>query len=252
MKVERSELDYSSVFQRWHETILDIFGQNQSLCTLEFPKELSSGLTYFKQTEKVEFDTNGYSSEKLSLLRRTTLNGGGYNVYNLVAIPKSDLNIPILGFDTVLLPGGALCAFDFQPLEHSETYFSKNDIYRDAKSLLKWRDKFPEGGEMKNNNGKYFSPFCLWTRFDHHTQPGFLGELEMAIYEYTRIYAEHLNMCKQDLSEEGIKWRKEKIKDYFHHRITHDPARNILVRAFGKDWTESALSSTVFPLHIIQ
>ena len=154
---------------------------------------------------QVQFRAAAFTSPQLRYMRMVSFTGSGYDVFNLVAIPRSGTSLPILGIDIVSLPrtftflppifsplpssllpqvlllaclligstGGALAAIDFQPhvAERNELFQTHSTYQSIASCHAKWQTRLPSGGELPQEAQRYFSPFALWTRIPT-TEPG--------------------------------------------------------------------------------
>ncbi len=201
-----------------------------------------------KQTE-IQFVTESHSSEHFEYARMVSFCGGGYDVFNLLLMPKIGQNLPIFGADVVCLPGGALAAIDFQPARESDgSEYYQSPLYRDfAGRIEKFRSKLPEGGDLPPAAQRYFSPYALWTR----TPPLFKGDESMqlvtdSVLESLEVY---LGLLTSPPDPEGMEVSpvSQFLKDYLRYRVENDPAKRLLEGAFGKTWTKEVIESVLFP-----
>lgn len=137
-----------------------------------------------------------------------------------------------------------LASIDFQPIDSVDhSIYSHNKI-----KLNKWKSLLPVGGKLPEGSEAFFSSHGVWTRFPRDRVKAKLLFVEQAAYEFTDIYAQTLQSLHQDLVDDSITaLRKEKIEKYLNYRRENDPAKRLLIAAFGKDWTNDVLSNVVFP-----
>lgn len=192
------------------------------------------------------------------------------------------MGIPIFGADIVSLPGNKhLVAIDFQPvlpleesvdgtgdertsllperfahyesklqLLHSKYQVSNNDSI----PLLPW------GGDIPTQAMRFFSPYALWTRLgDEHAMETVNTSVWEAFQEYTDLYLELMGAVQAEVNAGNLRvvastgdndientvWKGQ--MDYLEYRRTNDPARPMLIRLFGNEWSERVISEVLFP-----
>lgn len=90
------------------ERIATRLNETDQLTSVSLPKDLSYAEGFLCRDQIVKFSADAFTSSKLQYLRRVYFSGSGYDVFNIVAIPRSNINIPILGIDIVILPGKSM------------------------------------------------------------------------------------------------------------------------------------------------
>lgn len=104
----------------------------------------------------------------------------------------------------------------------------------------KWHTELPSGGELPLDAQRFFSPYALWTRL-----PSIASVvLENAVEDYVRTYAE---VVDNSYSNTEYPIDETFLSEYLEYRIVKDPAKRLLVGAFGEEWTEKVLREVMFP-----
>jgi len=174
--------------------------------------------------------------------------GKGYDVFNFLAIPAAEYDLPMFGADIVVLPGGVLAALDFQPLSSSAAHINGAAYQSNLHVFQKWQAEFISfpGGAMPPAAQRYFSPHALWTRFglESNSTVG-MEKLQVALSEYCRAYCNALTEANPSSAPDL--GREKFLAEYLQYRVENDPAKNLLVGAFGAEWTEAALNQVLFP-----
>lgn len=90
--------------QIWSEKCLKAFNSEILLHEVSIPNTYSYSIgSVGKKT--VTFQSTAYTSDNFEYLRFVSLNGNGFNVLNILALPKDRFDVPIFGVDIVSLPG---------------------------------------------------------------------------------------------------------------------------------------------------
>jgi hypothetical protein len=200
----------------------------------------------------------------------TTVNAAGstIQVLNLVVFPNSDL--PVWGADFVSLPGNKhLLLLDAQPMpkmvgsvgddcdysQHWEEWYQSHDIAA----------TFPWGGDLPEQVQPFVSKFALWSRLGGGGAPGTVNTpdavramMEGPLYEaycdhldrYLHLVASSSSSGNDDQSSASTTARIGDYhgqRDYIAYRLANDPARPMLKRLFGEEWTEQVLENVLFP-----
>lgn len=202
----------------------------------------------------------------------------GTQVLNFVIFPQPNIAIstPILGIDLVTLPGGKnLCAIDFQPILSCKCYNDYLKTWPDRYSSFEHRlqqlhAKFVKdrdlawGGDIPDEASRFFSPYALWTRFKSDQEFKVLHEdIYPAFTAYVDLYIDLLLHIQSDLCHSTVnkyvhdtREKNDEQKtiqgqyDYLRYRTEHDPARPMLKRFYGEEWTETLIKTKLFPLEI--
>ncbi len=204
--------------------------------------------SFNKKPLNVIVQTWACSTEKLRLARAACLQSGeNTSVINLVLIPSSKYDLPFFGADFVTLPSGHLIALDFQPvlsndIDHLRFFLDKLTPIYDS-----WNQALPYGGEIPEEAKKYFSPCFLWSRLPLKKESDQLIEkrLKPAFDQYLNLYMDLVERA-EIVSQARSKLLFSGQVDYLEYRAKKDPARGMLSRFFGKEWTESYIQKVLF------
>lgn len=200
-----------------------------------------------KKQESVLTTSYGYQSDKLRQIRAAHVQGGNsLQVLNFVIFPRLNYDLPFFGADLVTLPGGHLIAIDMQPL------FSQNEAYQAkySKPIMpmfhKYQQDLPWGGDFPEEAQQYFSPAFLWTR------PSATEVVENKVFDVFKDYLDaYLNFVEQ-AEEIQDRHKLSEIyqaqKSYTNYRAEKDPARGMLTRLYGSEWTEEYIHGFLFDL----
>lgn len=190
-------------------------------------------------------------------------------VLNLVVFPNSDL--PVWGADFVSLPGNKhLLLLDAQPMpivggdvgdggvcdysQHWEEWYQSHDIAA----------TFPWGGDLPEQVQPFVSKFALWSRLGGgggasgtaNTPDTVRAMMEGPLYE---AYCDHLDRYLDLVASSSSSSNNDQStsttrigdyhgqRDYIAYRLANDPARPMLKRLFGEEWTEQVLENVLFP-----
>ena len=192
--------------------------------------------------------TWGCKTKKFSKVRAACVYSDGItSVLNLVIVPSQYYDIPFFGADFVTLPSCHLLALDLQPIlnldkEHTQFVWEKlMPLYNS------WKDLFPKGGKIPEQARPFFSPGFLWSKVPIGEESDKLISdfLFPAFKDYLDLYmqisskAEKVNNLRSsDLIEGQTK--------YLQYRAQNDPARGMLTRFFGSEWTEKYINEVLF------
>jgi Ferredoxin-dependent bilin reductase len=87
-----------------------------------------------------------------------------------------------------------------------------------------------------------------------------MGDIRQSLDTFVRVYAKQLHSIRQkreSTSSDNSLPHTEKggddesfLSDYLNYRIDKDPAKRLLVGAFGAEWTEASLREVMFPLMV--
>ncbi|CAM9200909.1 unnamed protein product [Hapterophycus canaliculatus] len=157
--------------------------------------------------------------------------------------PYSSYDLPIFGADLVSLPGAHLVCIDLQPAHSSQ----KRDEEFDAalrQTQKRHLDGLPWGGDLPAAAQKFFSPHCLWSKLGAK-EPVEQKALD-AMMDYLR---EYLRLAEEAEPLEGdgpLEIIAAGHADYSKYRRENDPARGMLTRFYGSEWTEAAIEGILF------
>ena len=200
-----------------------------------------------KKQEPVLTTSYGFKSQKLRQIRAAHVQGGNsLQVLNFVIFPKLNYDLPFFGADLVTLPGGHLIAIDMQPL------FSQNEAYQSkySKPIMPMFDRYqqdlPWGGDFPEEAKQYFSPAFLWTR---PSDTEVVKERVFAAFgDYLDAYLDFVDRAEEVTDAEKLAQIYQAQKNYTSYRAEKDPARGMLTRLYGAEWTEEYIHGFLFDL----
>ena len=200
-----------------------------------------------KKQEPVETISYGFKSNKLRQIRAAHVQGGNsLQVLNFVIFPDLNYDLPFFGADLVTLPGGHLIAIDMQPLFQSEAYQAKYSepimpMFNEYQKDLPWGGDFPEEARQ------YFSPAFLWTR---PTETEVVKSKVFAVFkDYLDAYINFVEQAKPIKDRQELSAILKAQKSYADYRAAKDPARGMLTRLYGAEWTEEYIHGFLFDLN---
>lgn len=209
--------------------------------------EQKSALTG-KGKRQATVTTTSYASKapKLRQIRAAHVQGGeALQVLNFVIFPELNYDIPFFGADLVTLPGGHLIALDMQPLFQTDEYRAKYsqpimDMFGSYQKHLPWGGDFPEEAQA------FFSPAFLWTR------PSETNDVKTHVFEafqdYLKAYIGFVQKAELVTDSDKLEAIKQSHLSYARYRAEKDPARGMLTRFYGPEWTEEYIHGFLFDL----
>ncbi|MEO1396723.1 MAG: phycoerythrobilin:ferredoxin oxidoreductase [Cyanobacteria bacterium J06634_5] len=199
-----------------------------------------------KREATVTTTSYGSRAPKLRQIRAAHVQGGAaLQVLNFVIFPELNYDIPFFGADLVTLPGGHLIALDMQPLFQTEDYKAKYsapimDMFHGYQQHLPWGGDFPEEAQA------FFSPAFLWTR------PSETSDVETHVFEafqdYLKAYIKFVKDAEPVTDPARLDAIKQSQLSYARYRAEKDPARGMLTRFYGPEWTEDYIHGFLFDL----
>tara|TARA_Y100000589_G_scaffold179189_1_gene169665 strand:- start:2060 stop:2821 length:762 start_codon:yes stop_codon:yes gene_type:complete len=217
-------------------------------------KEISPNFSYLeslygsKKNKKIVNLFNwAATSERISFSRALCINSPNYAVLNFLIIPNAIYNMPFLGLDFVSLPGYHLLVLDFQPSIQLEKQFSKECLDKLLQIKNNFHKEFPSQQKMSEDFARFFSPGLIWMKLPKQGESECLisNQLFDVFQKYLNLYFDILYKSKkvnENLQSENIKGQKF----YLNFRKEKDPARPMLNKLFGSDFTESLLNDFLF------
>ncbi len=195
-------------------------------------------------------ETWGCSTEKLRQVRAACVEAGSAaSVLNLVMNPRTSYDLPFFGADLVTLPNGHLIALDLQPALKSDATHTEHVWSRLTPLFERWRRELPDGGPIPEEAQPFFSPCFLWTRLPLGDEGDALIEKAVmpAYLDYLHLY---LDLVKEATSVSSD--REQNLlsgqRKYTAYRSEKDPARGMLGRFHGPEWTENFIHGVLFDL----
>ena len=189
-------------------------------------------------------------TEKFRQVRAACVSAGSAaSVLNFVINPNSTYDLPFFGGDLVTLPSGHLLALDLQPAIKTDEAHTNHVWSRLVPIFECWRDQLPYGGPIPEEAKPFFSPGFLWTRLPLGTEGDDLIEsiVRPAFNEYLDLYLEIAAKAERVSTERSDSLLKGQRK-YTDYRAEKDPARGMLTRFHGSEWTEAYIHSVLFDL----
>jgi phycoerythrobilin:ferredoxin oxidoreductase len=200
-----------------------------------------------KKQEPVLTTSYGFKSPKLRQIRAAHVQGGSsLQVLNFVIFPSLNYDLPFFGADLVTLPGGHLIAIDMQPLfSQDKSYLAKYSepimpMFKQHQTDLPWGGDFPAEAQQ------YFSPAFLWTRPD--ATEVVKTKVLAAFSDYLDAYLNFVQQAEPINDQHQLAAILKAQKSYADYRAEKDPARGMLTRLYGEEWTEEYIHGFLFDL----
>ena len=190
------------------------------------------------------------STEKLRQVRCACVEAGAAaSVLNFVINPSSRFDLPFFGADLVTLPNGHLLALDLQPVDKTDPEHTDPVWQRLMPLFERWRAELPDGGPIPEEAQPYFSPAFLWTRIPLGEEGDALIDrvIRPAFADYLQLYLALVEEA-QPVDHERAAHLLSGQKRYTAYRAEKDPARGMLTRFYGSEWTESYIHGVLFDL----
>ncbi len=190
------------------------------------------------------------STQKLRQVRCACVEAGAAaSVLNFVINPSCQFDLPFFGADLVTLPNGHLLALDLQPVDKVDEQHTKPVWDRLIPIFERWRDELPGGGPIPEEAEPYFSPAFLWTRLPLGMEGDELIDrvVSQAFQDYLNLYLELVEEAEA-VEEQRSTQLLAGQKRYTNYRAEKDPARGMLTRFYGSEWTESYIHDVLFDL----
>ena len=175
--------------------------------------------------------------------------GASASVFNFLVIPSYGYDLPFFGADLVTLPSGHLLALDLQPALKTDKLHTERIWDRLIPLHASWQTLLPSGGDIPHEAKQYFSPGFLWTRLPL----GPVGDdliskvIFPAYQQYLQLFME-LSIEAKKVSDGRSKLLVDGQRRYLRFRAQKDPARGMLQRFYGPQWTESYIKNVLFTL----
>jgi len=190
------------------------------------------------------------TTNKLRQVRAACVEAGAAApVLNFVINPSTSYDLPFFGADLVTLPAGHLLALDLQPALKSDAVHTQAVWERLLPIFERWQQRLPGGGPIPEEAQPYFSPGFLWTRLPLGSEGDALIEeaVKPAFREYLELYLQLVQEAEAVSSERSAELLSGQ-KRYTAYRAEKDPARGMLTRFHGSDWTEAYIHGVLFDL----
>ena len=168
-------------------------------------------------------------------------------VLNFVINPDHNYELPFFGADLVTLPGGHLLALDLQPVLKQDVRHVAPVWKRLEPIFQRWRHLLPDGGPIPAEAQPYFSDGFLWTRLPLSETTLLENAVFPAFQEYLELYLD-LVAAAEPVQSERARQLLAGQRRYTDYRAEKDPARGMLSRFYGAEWTESYIHDFLFDL----
>ena len=226
---------------------------NLNVCPCEIPAQFLENqinLGSSNNTKLVNISTWACTTNKIKIARAACLEANKIgSVFNFVITPKEIFDIPFLGADFVALPNGYLIALDLQPALKNDIHHTEKVWQRLIPIYEKWSKMLPTGGPIPKDAQPYFSPGFLWTKIPLGKTGDELIDkfIKPAFDEYLDLFLELLSKAPEVSRERSLVIANGQ-KEYFKYRSVKDPARTMLNKFYGVEWTEEYINKVLFNL----
>ena len=225
--------------------------QNPVAYPIEAPFLQKAGQTGSKaKPVPVTTATWACSTTKLRQVRSACVEAGAAaSVLNFVINPSCRYDLPFFGADLVTLPNGHLLALDLQPVDKTDSKHTEPVWERLMPIFERWRQALPDGGPIPEEAQPYFSPAFLWTRLPLGAEGDALIQnvIRPAFEDYLDLYLRLVNEA-EPVSAERADHLLAGQRRYTAYRAEKDPARGMLTRFYGSEWTETYIHDVLFDL----
>jgi hypothetical protein len=106
-----NELKLKNQHDEWIRNCVSELDNAEVLTNIVLESKVTSSEGSIAGNKKIQFNCQAYSSQHLEYVRVAQLTGPQYHIFNIVAFPKTDFELPILGIDVVRLPGIFYCFY---------------------------------------------------------------------------------------------------------------------------------------------
>lgn len=189
-------------------------------------------------------------TDKLRQVRAACVEAGAAaSVLNFVINPSCRYDLPFFGADLVTLPNGHLLALDLQPVDKTDERHTAPVWDKLMPLFERWRTELPDGGPIPEEAQPYFSPAFLWTRIPLGADGDALIEavIKPAFQDYLNLYLDLIEAA-QPVDDDRSAVLLAGQHRYTAYRAEKDPARGMLTRFFGSEWTEAYIHDVLFDL----
>ena len=234
---------HEAEFRSWDAFHLEQVARVENLTSIILPEEHQRQVGELTAGNAFTYTCQAYSSEKIRFARTILFTGQNFNVFNLLIIPRHEFRLPMFGVDIVYLATHHVVAIDFQPQSDSSEYCNMNAYTGNVEVFTKWKSRYSDS-TLPSDVSRYFSPYVIWRKAPHSN----LDELTSygdCFRDYLTCYCQALSKAEYSPTPEA---ERRFQREYLEYRIREDPAKNILNRCFGKEWTHEALTRCFFPI----
>ena len=165
---------------------------------------------------------------------------------NFVIFPHPTYDLPFFGADLVTLPGGHLIAIDMQPLFRDEPAYRAKYADPVMPTFHRHQQHLPWGGDFPEEAQQFFSPAFIWTR------PSETETVETQVFDcfedYLNLYIDFVEQAEEIDDPAELDRIMQSQLAYLRYRAEKDPARGMLTRFYGPEWTEEYIHGFLFDL----
>ncbi len=240
---------------RWSSFLDDAINELEPLSLESYPissefldKEGKFGSR--SRPEKATASTWACKTNKIRQIRAACIEAGrSASVLNFVISPSHHYDLPFFGADFVTLPSGHLLALDFQPVMKADQRHTDHVWERLIPLHDYWKSFLPGGGPIPVDAQPYFSPGFLWTRLPLDSEGDKLinNVISCVFREYLHLYLDFVRSAQEVSKERSVELLSGQRR-YMSYRSSKDPARGMLSRFFGHEWTELYINNVLFDL----
>ncbi|MEL6326548.1 MAG: phycoerythrobilin:ferredoxin oxidoreductase [Cyanobacteria bacterium J06626_23] len=200
-----------------------------------------------KREVTVTTDSYAFQSPKLRQIRAAHVQGGdSLQVLNFVIFPRLSYDLPFFGGDLVTLPGGHLIAIDMQPLFRDDPDYQRRYTAPILPMFERYQAHLPWGGDFPEEAQPFFSPAFLWTRPSE--TDAVKTHVFRAFNDYLSAYIDFVGQAEPVTDPDRLAAIQAAQLSYIRYRAEKDPARGMLTRYYGPDWTEEYIHGFLFDL----
>ncbi len=202
-----------------------------------------------KGDKQAEVLTTSYAfkSPKLRQIRAAHVQGGAsLQVLNFVIFPDLNYDLPFFGGDLVTLPGGHLIAIDMQPLFAEDPAYQERFTTPILPMFHQYQTHLPWGGDFPDEARPFFSPAFLWTR--PQATETVKTHVFAAFKDYLSAYLDFVDRAEPIEDPQRLEEIQAAQLSYVRYRSEKDPARGMLKRFYGEEWTEEYIHGFLFDL----
>jgi phycoerythrobilin:ferredoxin oxidoreductase len=240
----------ATIYQPFLDYGIQLLGQRQNLEAYPIPAGFESNQAQVGQGARqstVLTTSHGYRSPRLRQIRAAHVQGGeSLQVLNFVIFPHLNYDLPFFGADLVTLPGGHLIAIDMQPLFREEPAYQAKYAQPILPLLAKYQADLPWGGDFPAEAQQFFSPAFLWTR--SKSEQDVKTHVWAAFKDYLHAYLDFVDRAEPVTDTQRLAEIQAAHLAYIRYRAEKDPARGMLTRFYGADWTEEYIHGFLFDL----
>ncbi|CAB1107425.1 unnamed protein product [Ectocarpus sp. CCAP 1310/34] len=234
-------------YRRLYDAAMELLESEIGLEPYPIPQGLGGNCAVVgkgRNLQTVETSITAFRSSKFRQVRAALVETDqATQVLNLVMFPSPSYDLPIFGADLVTLPGVHLICIDLQPAHPAQQLDAK--AYEAMREAHKRHVKaLPWGGDLPEAAQKFFSPHCLWAKLD--PEEAVEQKALDAMMDYLREYLRLVEDAEPVEGDGPLAEISSGHAEYSKYRRENDPARGMLTRFYGAEWTEAAIAGILF------